>query len=174
MEPTKGIEDELNEKLLELYNNVGRDRNASVDDNKIQQRMDNFLILWSDRITEMQNARLEANRSEIEKQHEPVGPSATIIEERHRARLVNADVEHREVVIKDQISQLREGLLVGIQDVKKGRQPNLVVTIEKQIEKPQARDFDQELADKLSAAMKVTIEKQKALETAPKKGPDGR
>lgn len=116
------LEKELNEKLRELHDEVSKERQKDANPNDLQKQTDRFLVDWSERLfTERINHVDDARLDILKERGNATGPD----ERMQYAKLLD-EFKEAEDAIEDQLKQLKDGMVKGVQAIVKEQEPELV------------------------------------------------
>ncbi|BDI32571.1 hypothetical protein CCAX7_46220 [Capsulimonas corticalis] len=118
---------EFNRQVVDVNEQVVQQRASGADANTVQKVTDQFLIDWSLKLTDERERLIEAAQQEIDMNEPRSANSNTIFAERERAAKVNTAQVEAAVEIKQAILDLRGSLIAAVQDISKGRTPNLAL-----------------------------------------------
>jgi hypothetical protein len=140
MTTLKELEQEMNRQSVDLYTRVTEARDADSSPNSVQKLMDRFLVEWSARLTEDRESQIKEAHVQIDREHPEIRDDRSVSNERERAERINAVFRYAEADIKNQVSELRNKMIEAVQDIEKGRQPNIALEPTYQIQMRDASD----------------------------------
>lgn len=134
MSTPRELERELNERLIALAKEVAEDRQFGISRTDIQTTMNRFHVNWCMRLFTEWNSQVAERRVEIEDAEPKIGADGALAEPDRSLRIIE-NIRKAEDAIEQQITQLRDGMVRGLQEIDQGREPQLIFLPVLQIEK---------------------------------------